>query len=70
MQKEGALSLSSKKKLLIICNTLFISGGELNLFQFLKYYDKKKYEVVLILPNKSIDFNNASIIRSVARAIY
>jgi glycosyltransferase involved in cell wall biosynthesis len=58
MQKEGALSLSSKKKLLIICNSLFISGGELNLFQFLKYYDKKKYEVVLILPNKSIDFNN------------
>lgn len=48
--------MNTKKNILIICNTTFISGAELNLFQFLKYYDKKKYEIVLILPDKSIDF--------------
>jgi len=48
--------LNTKKNILIICNTTFISGAELNLFQFLKYYDKKKYEIVLILPDKNIDF--------------
>jgi len=45
--------LKTKTKILVICNSCFISGAELSLVSFLNKMDKDKFEVIILLPIKS-----------------